>query len=111
LACANGFQIAKIACEAIALGLTLRDAPQVILEDIDMAGMLQILTYLLAFYLVIKGIEVLQIGLASSRERRGAVLTLGWLTLLACAIAAFGFTTMQDNQASFMNSNTSTFGR
>jgi hypothetical protein len=32
-----------------------------------MAGMLQILTYLLAFYLIIKGIEVLQIGLASSR--------------------------------------------
>ena len=33
-----------------------------------MAGMLQILTYLLAFYLVIKGVEVLQIGLAPARS-------------------------------------------
>jgi hypothetical protein len=29
----------------------------------SMAGMLQILTYLLAFYLVVKGLEILQIGL------------------------------------------------
>ena len=29
-----------------------------------MAGMLQIITYLLAFYLVMKGVEILQIGLA-----------------------------------------------
>jgi len=32
-----------------------------------MAGMLQIITYLLCFYLVIKGIEILQIGISSSR--------------------------------------------
>lgn len=36
-----------------------------------MAGMLQIITYLLAFYLVMKGVEILQIGLASSRENTG----------------------------------------
>ncbi len=35
-----------------------------------MAGMLQIITYLLAVYLVVKGIEVLMIALASSRQDR-----------------------------------------
>ena len=35
-----------------------------------MAGMLQILTYLLGVYLVVKGIAVLQIALASNREGR-----------------------------------------
>ena len=35
-----------------------------------MAGMLQIITYLLGFYLIVKGFEVLQIGLASNRQNR-----------------------------------------
>ena len=48
-----------------------------------MAGMLQILTYLLAFYLVVKGIEVLQIALASPREKRGGIIVLGSVTLAA----------------------------
>ena len=39
-----------------------------------MAGMLQIITYLLAFYLVMKGVEILQIGLASSRENTGPLI-------------------------------------
>ncbi len=64
-----------------------------------MAGMLQIITYLLAFYLVIKGIEVLQIALASSREKRGPLIALGVCTLIACIIAAVGFTNWQDSQA------------
>ncbi len=64
-----------------------------------MAGMLQIMTYLLAFYLVIKGIEILQIALASSRDKRGGIIALGALTLIACIIAAFAFVTMQDQQA------------
>jgi hypothetical protein len=68
-----------------------------------MAGMLQILTYVLAFYLVIKGLEVLQIGLASNRERRGGLIVLGILTLVACVIAAVGFVTMQDLQAQSMS--------
>jgi hypothetical protein len=65
-----------------------------------MAGMLQIITYLLAFYLVVKGIEVLQIGLASGRENRTPLIIIGGLCLLACIIAAAGFVTMQDEQAS-----------
>jgi NADH:ubiquinone oxidoreductase subunit 6 (subunit J) len=69
-----------------------------------MAGMLQILTYLLAVYLVVKGIEVLQIGLASSRTDRTGPVTIGILTLIGCLIAALIFTTWQDSQAHSMNS-------
>lgn len=64
-----------------------------------MAGMLQIITYLLAFYLVVKGVEILQIALASNREKRGGIITLGVLVLIACMLAAGGFVTMQDEQA------------
>jgi hypothetical protein len=64
-----------------------------------MAGMLQILTYLLSFYLVIKGVEVLQIGLASNRNSRSFVIGIGIVTLVACVLAAFAFTSLQDTQA------------
>jgi len=64
-----------------------------------MAGMLQIMTYLLAFYLVIKGVEVLQIALASNRDKRGGIITVGVLTLVACVMAAGAFVYMQDQQA------------
>ena len=64
-----------------------------------MAGMLQIITYLLAFYLVIKGLEILQIGLASNRENRNGLIMFGILVLIACTIAAFSFSCMQDRQA------------
>jgi hypothetical protein len=46
-----------------------------------MVGMLQILTYLLAFYLVVKGFEMLQIGLASARPDRSGIVLLGLLIL------------------------------
>ena len=65
-----------------------------------MAGMLQILTYLLSFYLVVKGFEVLQIALASNREKRSGIITLGVLVLVACIVAAIAFSAMQDSQAS-----------
>lgn len=58
-----------------------------------MAGMLQILTYLLAFYLIVKGVEVLQVALASSRESRAGMIAVGVLTLVACLIAAVVFVT------------------
>jgi hypothetical protein len=64
-----------------------------------MAGMVQILTYLLSFYLVVKGVEILQIALASNRAKRGRLILFGSLTLLACVLAAFGFVVMQDHQA------------
>ncbi len=74
-----------------------------------MAGMLQILTYLFCFYLIIKGIEVLQIGLASGRDSRTTVLIIGTLTLIACIIAAISFVNMQDNQAQSLQSSMPNF--
>ena len=64
-----------------------------------MAGMLQILTYMLAFYFILKGIEILQIALASGRDKRGGIIAIGVLTLIGCGIAAFSFVQMQDAQA------------
>jgi len=68
-----------------------------------MVGMLQIITYLLAFYLIVKGFEILQIGLASNREKRGGIIFFGVLILIACVIAAIIFVTMQDQQAISIN--------
>jgi hypothetical protein len=64
-----------------------------------MAGMLQIITYVLCFYLVIKGIEILQIGIASSRSSRAGPISLGACALIACIVAAGAFVAMQDEQA------------
>lgn len=75
-----------------------------------MAGMLQIITYLLAFYLVVKGVEILQIALASNRESRTGMISLGVLMVLACIVAAGGFVSMQDRQAESMSQGSSPFG-
>ena len=64
-----------------------------------MAGMLQIITYLLAFYLVVKGVGILQLALTSSREKRGGVIALGVLVLIACIAVGAVLVTMQDAQA------------
>ena len=52
-----------------------------------MVGMLQIITYLLGFYLVIKGVEILQIALVSTKENNRLPMTIGKLALIACIIA------------------------
>ncbi len=62
-----------------------------------MAGMLQIITYMLAFYLVIKGCEVLMTALASNRANRAGLIAFGVLALGACVIAAIGFVSWQDD--------------
>lgn len=64
-----------------------------------MAGMLQIITYLLAFYLVVKGCEILQIALSSNRDKRVGIILFGVIVLFVCIIAAIGFVSMQDQQA------------
>jgi uncharacterized membrane protein HdeD (DUF308 family) len=64
-----------------------------------MAGMLQILTYMLAFYFVLKGIEILMIAAASKREDRRMMFLVGALTLVACCCAGLGFSFLQDRQA------------
>ena len=61
-----------------------------------MAGMIQILTYMFAFYLVVKGVEILLAALAT--QRRGLVAVAA-LTLLCCVAAAIGFCFIQDRQA------------
>lgn len=64
-----------------------------------MPGMIQILTDLLAVYLVVKGIEVLQIALASNRQQREGMITIGFITLFACIYTAWSFVNWQDEQA------------
>ncbi len=64
-----------------------------------MVGMLQIITYLLCVYLVIKGIEIFQIALMSPRENRTPGLVLGGLVVAACVLSALFFTYMIDVQA------------
>jgi hypothetical protein len=72
-----------------------------------MVGMLQILTYTLAFYLVVKGMEILQIALASNREKRDGIIAIGVLMLIVCIVAAGGFVMMQDQQATSVGRTTS----
>lgn len=64
-----------------------------------MVGMLQIITYMMGFYLVLKGVEILQIGRASAREDRKGMVVTGWITVGVCLIAAVLFIGMQDKQA------------
>jgi uncharacterized membrane protein len=68
--------------------------------------MLQIITYLLAFYLVVKGLEILQIALASNRQNRAGIIVIGILAVIVCTIAAVGFVAMQDEQAQSMSRKT-----
>lgn len=72
-----------------------------------MVGMIQILTYLLAFYLVIKGLEILQMGLTSNRADRGGVIFFGAIILFVCIVAAITFVDMQDKQAMVMSQKSS----
>ena len=72
-----------------------------------MVGMLQVLTYMFAFYLVLKGVEIFQIGLASSRPDREPLIAVGVAALIACGIAAIVFINMQDKQAESLSSGLS----
>lgn len=69
-----------------------------------MVGMLQVITWLLSFYLVVKGIEVLQIALASNKERKGLINAIGLLTLIACICGALFFVSTQDDMAQSVSS-------
>ena len=75
-----------------------------------MAGMLQVITWLLSIYLIVKGVEVLQVGLASSRANRKPMIIIGWLTLAFCFLAAIAFTTLQDEQAAHVSAIASPSG-
>lgn len=72
-----------------------------------MAGMLQIITYLLAAYLVFKGVEIFQIALSSSRENRTVPLMIGGMAIVASILVAALAVTLQDAQAKSLSSATS----
>ena len=76
-----------------------------------MVGMLQVITWMLGFYLVFKGVEILQIALASPREKRGGIIAIGVLSFLACAAAAGVLVSIQDNQATSVGRNGNGVGR
>ena len=64
-----------------------------------MVGMLQIMTYLFAFYLVVKGLEFVQRALAAPEGYRRRSMTLALVVLGASiGVAAWG-STAQDQQA------------
>lgn len=75
-----------------------------------MLGMMQVVVYMLAFYFVLKGVEILQIGLASGRTDRKALIIIGAISIAVCAAAAFGFVKMGDDQARASSSNVSPYG-
>lgn len=52
--------------------------------------MLQIIGLLLCVYLVAKGVEILQIGLSTTREDKWHII-LGWLSFVACSVLAVLF--------------------
>lgn len=72
-----------------------------------MAGMIQILTYLLAFYLVVKGVEIFQIAWSSNREKRGPQMILGVVMIIICIAGAGLFVMMQDEQATGLSRDVS----
>ncbi len=64
-----------------------------------MIGMIQILTYLLAVYLVFKAIEIFQIALMSGRADRQVGMIIGVAAILIAIGAAGFFVNMADEQA------------
>jgi len=70
-----------------------------------MIGMLQIMTYLLCFYLVFKGFEILQIALMSARDDRAGGITIGVLMLVVSVTLAFYFVHAIDAQATSVASH------
>jgi hypothetical protein len=66
--------------------------------------MLQILGWLGCFYLVLKGVQVLQTGLASSHKERPFLIVIGGCTLAACVIGAIVFVVLINAQANSTSS-------
>lgn len=75
-----------------------------------MVGILQIMTYLLCIYLVFKGVEIFQIGLANERYRVVGVV-IGVVAILIAVTAAVGFAIWVDLQATSIQQSMPTFPR
>ena len=64
-----------------------------------MVGLMQIMIYMLAVYLVYKGIEIFQIALMSNRESRGLGLVVGAGCIAVAVVAGIGFSIWADSVA------------
>jgi hypothetical protein len=70
-----------------------------------MVGQLQILSYMLAVYLVYKGYEIFHMALLSTGDNKKIGMILGGLALLGSIGLAIVFVVMMDEQASKVGSN------
>jgi uncharacterized membrane protein len=79
-----------------------------------MAGMLEIITYLLCVYLIFKGVEIFQIAFMSSKEHRSTGMAIGGVMIVAALVAAVVFAYWITSQAESMSNsmrNIPNFGR
>lgn len=60
--------------------------------------MLQIIGWLLCIYLIFKGVEILQIGLASPKENKAFMLLIGWGAVVISVVLAVVFIGVLDMQ-------------
>lgn len=73
-----------------------------------MVGLMQIMIYMLAVYLVYKGIEIFQIALMSNRSNRAWGLILGSLAIGFAVLAAVGFSLWADHVATSISDRMNT---
>ena len=64
-----------------------------------MVGLMQIMIYMLAVYLVYKGFEIFQVAFMSTRENRGAGITIGVLAIVLAVLLGAGFSLWADEVA------------
>jgi len=69
-----------------------------------MAGLLVIIIWMGCVYLVLKGISILQIGLASNNANRGGLIAIGLAAFTVSIIAALFFFRASGEQASALSS-------
>lgn len=70
-----------------------------------MVGMLQILTWMFGFYIVLKGVEILQISMASARQDRRGMIVWALIVLVICVAASLFFIVQQENMAQTISSH------
>ena len=64
-----------------------------------MVGLMQIMIYMLAVYLVFKGVEILQIALMSNSAQKTVGMIIGVVFVLVALVAAVGFSLWGDMTA------------
>ena len=73
-----------------------------------MVGLMQIMIYMLAVYLVYKGVEIFQIALMSNRANRGWGLLIGSLAIGFAVLAGAGFSIWADQIAASISDRMNT---